>query len=480
MTGGEPIVATPAGQLTGVPRPAGALFLSVPYAAPPTGSLRFAAPEAARPWSGVRDAAAPGATPPVADRRAIGRLDMTPLFGPGWLPGEDYLTVNVWAPARPASGCPVLVFVPGGGFISGSSHAPVLGGDGFLRDGIVLVTVNYRLGVHGWAHLPGAPDNRGMLDVLAALQWVQNSIAAFGGDPGNVTLAGQSAGAMLVAAALASPLSTGLFHRVVSQSGHAGVAFLPDQFQRVTSALSAASGRPATAAGLADLSDAQVVALAGEVGAVDMTLPGRPSMRTSPFGPVVDPASLPAQPVELIADRRGTPADLLVGSNTDEANLYLIPTDRGPRATPADIAAAAARLQVPVDALTARYRANRPGLSDQQLLQQITTDGMFGDGTRQLTEAHAADKRGRTFSYEFAWASNAFDGQLGACHCLELPFVFETLDLPSLNGPQALLGTSPPADLGRRVHGAWARFVRTGDPGWSQHTPDSPVRHQIS
>jgi len=417
----------------------------------------------------------PGATPPAGERRAIGRLDMTAVLGPGWIPGDDYLTVNVWAAERPAAGCPVLVFVPGGGFISGSSHAPVLGGDGFLRDGIVLVTVNYRLGIHGWAHLPGAPDNRGMLDVLAALRWVQNSIADFGGDPGNVTLAGQSAGAMLVAAVLASPLSTGLFRRVVSQSGHAGVAFVPEQAQRVTDALSAASGVPATAAGLAALSEAQIVALAGQVGAVDMTVAGRPSMRTSPFGPVLDPRTLPAQPVELIAGGRAQPADLLVGSNTNEANLYLVPTGRAQQATPADVAAAAARLQVPVDALTARYRAHGPGLSDQQLLQQITTDGMFGDGTRRLTEAHSAADRGRTFSYEFAWPSDAFDGHLGACHCLELAFVFKTLGLPSLNGPQALLGTSPPADLARRVHDAWTGFVRNGDPGWAQHTHGSPA-----
>src|SRR5581483_9091652 len=195
----------------------GPVFRSVPYAAPPTGAGRFARPAPPLPWTGERDATTSGPTSPMPDRRWFGELDMGPLLG-GWTPGEDYLTVSVWTPST-SGRAPVLLWVHGGAFLAGTGDAPACDGSAFAPDGVVLVTCNYRLGVPGCLSVPGAPDNRGVLDVIAALRWVRENIAAFGGDPEQVTVGGQSAGGMIASTLLTEPEAGGLFQRVISQSG---------------------------------------------------------------------------------------------------------------------------------------------------------------------------------------------------------------------------------------------------------------------
>lgn len=452
----------------------GEVFWGLPYATTPRGRSRFDVPVPARDWAGVRDATVPGATPPAPLRLRIGDLDVAALLGGPGRAGEDYLTVNVWTPAGRPSGCPVLVFVPGGGFVSGSGAAAVLRGDAFARDGVVVVTVSYRLGLTGWAALPGAPANRGLLDVLAALRWVQDNVAEFGGNPDNVTLAGQSAGAMIVAAVLGTPDGAGLCRRAVSQSGNAGTAFVPEQTELVSRALGAALGVPATVDNLAKLDDAALVELMTAAQGIDLSASGTPTMRNSPWGLVLDEQTLPVQPIDLVEAGTAHPVDLLVGSNADEADLYLVPTGRKQAATAQDVAQLASRMRRPVQELEARYR--RPGsTSDGDVLARAMTDGMFGDGTRRLADAHRADPRGTTHAYHFGWRPGAFDGRLGACHCAELPLVFLTTDVPSLTGPSALLGSvGPPTGLADAVHDAWVGFIRNGEPGWPAHAPRAP------
>lgn len=243
MTDRATVVRTAQGAVRGRHREDPTVFLGIPYAAPPTGKDRFAAPRPHDPWEGVRDATEEGPTAPQGPRR-LGALDMAAYFGPGWVPGADYLTVNVWAPRPRPSAAPVMVFVHGGGFVAGSNRSPLYDGSRFARDGVVLVTVNYRLGIPGFLDLPGAPRNRGLLDVLAALRWVRRNIAAFGGDPGNITLFGQSAGATLTGAVLADPASAGLVGRAIVQSGSGRGAFTPGQAARVTAAAAEALGIP--------------------------------------------------------------------------------------------------------------------------------------------------------------------------------------------------------------------------------------------
>ncbi|MGB8941234.1 MAG: carboxylesterase family protein, partial [Streptomyces sp.] len=217
---GTRTVTTAQGVVAGARHEGFAVFRGIPYAAPPARTGLFAAPQPHAPWDGVRDATAAGPTAPQAERN-LGGIDMSPYFGPGWVRGDDYLTLDVWTPDHPSpashsgvqdlnarrAALPVMVFVHGGGFVAGSTRASLYDGTAFARSGVVLVTVNYRLGIGGFLDLPGVPRNRGLLDVIAALRWVRENIAAFGGDPDLVTLFGQSAGATLTGAVIAAPES---------------------------------------------------------------------------------------------------------------------------------------------------------------------------------------------------------------------------------------------------------------------------------
>src|SRR5580704_13359613 len=188
----ESVAATRYGQVRGQVRDGVASFLGIPYAASPTGELRFAAPEPPEPWAGVRDATAYGPTPPKPAYPA----PFDAVLPEPDVPGDDWLNLNVWAPEDLAGDRPVIVWIHGGAFANGNCAIPMYDGHNFARDGVVFVALNYRLGVEGFALLPGAPPNRGLLDQIAALEWVRDNIAAFGGDPANVTIFGESAGAM--------------------------------------------------------------------------------------------------------------------------------------------------------------------------------------------------------------------------------------------------------------------------------------------
>ncbi|MGW7516197.1 carboxylesterase/lipase family protein [Streptomyces sp. NPDC054796] len=477
----DPVVTTTGGRVRGRRGPQATVFLDIPYAAPPAGPLRFAPPRPHAPWSGIRDATAPGPTAPQPRRDAFGALDMSPYFGPGWVQGEDYLTVNVWTPDTgpdTRTALPVLVFVHGGGFVAGSARAGLYDGTGFARDGVVLVTLNYRLGAPGFLHLPDVPDNRGVLDIVAALRWVRDNIAGFGGDPGRVTLAGQSAGATLVGAVLAEPEAEGLFARAAMQSGSGLGAFTTEQAERVTHALGPALALDAapTAKGLADVSDERLVAVMPRLSGLDLTTDTAldPLAGLTPFSVVRD-----EQPAEAVAAGRGAAVDLLLGTNSQEGNLYLVPGGQLAATTEDELRASAARLHRAPDALLAAYRAARPRATPGELRSAVLGDALFGAGTWRMADAHATRAReeraagrdgARTHLYEFGWRSPALDGGLGAAHAVELPFVLDRTDLPELRGARGLLGPDAlPAGLADRVHAAWVAFARTGDPGWAPY-----------
>src|SRR5215469_9361156 len=221
-------------------------YLGIPYAASPTGPLRFAAPQPPATWTGVRECVAFAATPPKPDYVA----PFDALLPEPKIAGDDWLTLNVWTPDLAGHG-PVMVWIHGGAFANGNSAVRTYDGQAFARDGVVLVTINYRLGIDGFALLPDAPPNRGLLDQVAALEWVRDNIAAFGGDPGNVTIFGESAGGMSVTTLLGMPRARGLFSRVIAQSGAAQVGADPADARLVTGELTAALGAEATAANIA-------------------------------------------------------------------------------------------------------------------------------------------------------------------------------------------------------------------------------------
>jgi para-nitrobenzyl esterase len=468
----DPVVETSAGAVRGVRDRFGELYRAIPYAAAPTGVGRFAPPTPHPGWSGVRDGtqASPTAPQPARD---FGRLDMSPYFGPGWVRGEEYLTVDVRTPAADDGRRPVMVFVHGGGFVTGSTRAALYDGRAFARDGVVVVTLNYRLGIPGFLDLEGAPANRGLLDVLAALRWVRDTIPAFGGEPDAVTVFGQSAGATLTGALLATPDAKGLFRRAIMQSGSGTGTFTPEQARRVSAAAATALGVQPTAGAFAAIPDERFLEILPALAGLDLrtTTAADPLVGLSPFGLV-----LPVQPADALADGPAADVDLLIGTNTEEGRLYLVPQDRLEPSTEADLLALAAQVHDDPEALVATHRAARPDATPGELRSAVLGETLFGAGTARMADAHARISGGRTHVYSFAHRSTALDGRLGATHTVELPFVFDLADEPWLHGDTGLLGpASAPAGLAARMHGAWVAFAATGAPGWAPHDPRRPA-----
>jgi para-nitrobenzyl esterase len=459
------VVRTRGGAVRGRVTDGVAVFKGVPYAAPPFGPNRFAPPAPHEPWDGIRDALAFGPTAPQHPyRQPFDQLLPNPR-----IPGDDCLNLNVWTPDPGPARLPVMVWIHGGSFTNGSGAVPTYDGSRFARDGVVCVTVNYRLGVEGFARLAGAPDNRGLLDQVAALEWVRENIAGFGGDPHHVTIFGESAGAMSVVSLLSMPRAEGLFRRVIAQSGAGHHALTPATADRVAAELSAKLGVPATREALATLPyervlEAQDAVSQDAVTDRDPERWGEVALNAMAWEPVVDGEVLPARPIDGLVAGAGAGVDLLTGTNSEEQRLFMVPNGVIDLATEEAVVATAAGLGLGPHALAA-YRAARPEATPGDLLSAVVTDWFFRIPALRLVEAHGSHG-GRSHLYEFTWRSPQFGGRLGAAHYLEVGFVFERL------GPErALVGSDPPLSLADAMHAAWVAFARTGDPGWPCYDP---------
>jgi para-nitrobenzyl esterase len=454
----EPEARTTAGAVRGRAEGGLAVFRGIPFAQPPTGPARFAAPRPVMPWDGVRDATAFGSPPPQSS-----------VFGPAPAPADDdWLTLNVWTPAAdPAARRPVLVWIYGGAYKVGSAEIPAYDGGRLAREGdLVLVTFNYRTGVEGFAYLDGAPANRGLLDQMAALEWVRDNITAFGGDPGLVTVFGQSAGAGSVASLLAAPQATGLFGRAIAQSVP-GIYYSAPLAADVAAAIAAELGLRATAADLSEVDPVRLVA-AGD--AVDRKLSqygdrwGQVALTDTPFAPVVDGDVLPVTPWQALAVGAARDVPLIVGHTRDEARLFLAMSGQLGTITEERAAQVLRGLGPGPDGERA-YRAAFPGASAESLYELVQNDWVFRMPTLHLAQAQAA-AGGVAYLYELAWAAPVHGGILGACHGLDGPLVFGNLD----GGLAARLIGPPPYPAAEEVSAqfrtAWTRFAATGAPGW--------------
>ncbi|MFD1786199.1 carboxylesterase/lipase family protein [Sphingomonas floccifaciens] len=454
-----PQVRTAGGIVQGVAGADGTVFKGIPYAAPPIGAKRWRSPEPAPGWSGVRSADSYG--PPCAQAALRG---MTAVSG---ISREDCLYLNVWTPGAGRSSSnmrrPVMLWIHGGGFVNGSGTSPTFDGSRFAAQGIVLVTINYRLGVFGFLAHPdltkrsphGSSGNFGLEDQIAALRWVRANIAAFGGDPSNITIFGQSAGGASVLDLVASPRAHGLFARAIIQSGAAREAIAPvplAQAERTGAALAGEGG----IAALAALDTAAVGAL------VDAAPRG--AVR---FGPVIDGYVLPRAPMTVLADPAAPKVPLLIGSNAREA--------LGVVAEPDFDAAVRQAFGHNADAALARYRANGDDPVLGTAAQQFATDVTFRCGAVAAV-SRAAGRGLPTWQYQFEQSVPGREAQ-GAAHSVEAPYVFGTLSPTGFSG-------APYTDADRRLSALmtryWANFARTGDPNgpglprWPRFTSSEP------
>ncbi|MGK5729293.1 carboxylesterase/lipase family protein [Streptomyces sp. URMC 124] len=460
-SGGRPEVRIGAGELRGTREAGVAVFRGVPFAEPPVGPLRFAAPRPARGWDGVREAVVYGPPPPQGGHFGMDALARDAA-------GEDWLTANVWSPdPGPGAGLPVMVWIHGGAYTIGMSGLPEYDGGRLARDGrVVVVTFNYRVGPEGFGRIEGAPGNRGLLDQIAALEWVRENIRAFGGDPDRVTVFGQSAGGGSVAALLAMPRAAGLFHRAVAQSAQ-GTFFSPGLAADIAAACAAELGLRPTLADLAAVDPARLSAAGDAVGAKAARWAdrwGRAAHRSIPFSPVVGDDDLPVTPWQALTDGAGRDVALLVGHTRDEQRLFTAIEGLLGQVT-REQADAALRAYAPGPDGARRYREALPAASPEELYERVHSDWLFRMPSLRLARAQTA-AGGRAHVYELTWPAPGMGGAFGACHGLDVPLVFGNLDRGQ---PAVLIGEGPPPEaetLSARMRAAWTAFAAHGDPGW--------------
>ena len=459
MAPADPEVYTTAGRVRGRTENGVAVFRGIPFAKAPVGALRFRAPEAPEPWDGVRDAAGFGPTAPQAP------FPGAPAERPAESDTGEWLTVNVWTPDPGAKTLPVLVWIHGGAYLFGSASDPGFDGGKFAAAGAVFMSCNYRLGVEGFAEIPGAPANRGLLDLVAALRWTRQNIAAFGGDPANITVFGESAGAGVISALLAMDSARGLFRRAIAQSVP-GTFFTPELAADITRAIADAAALPATYEALSQAEPMRLVDAAMNVTGRMRQFPrwGPVRLTDTPFSPVVDGEVLPRAPWRALLSGAAREVELLTGHNRDEYRLFIAVSGRLGRITDED-AATVLNSFAPAPDGPAGYRKSYPDADAGGLFELVFSDWLFRMPTLHLAQAHAASG-GKTFLYELRAEAPAGPGMYGACHALDVPLVFGSAG----EGIGAMLtGDQPPAEfraLGDLMRSEWQRFATCGDPGW--------------
>ncbi len=466
IAAGSVVVTTRHGQVRGQVRDGVAAFKGIPYAAPPFGPNRFEPPRPPESWDGVRDALEYGRVAPQSPYAP----PFDRLMGDQGLAGEDCLNLNVWTPDPGARGLPVMVWIHGGAFVRGSGAVPTYDGSRFARDGVVCVTINYRLGADGFLHLGDGIANRGLLDQVAALTWVHENIKAFGGDPLRVTIFGESAGAFSVAILLSMPRAKGLFQRAIAQSGAGHHTSSLATAQLVGRNLADKLGVAPTMASIAAVPLERLVEAQAELGRELAVRPdpvrwGDVAANGMIFEPVVDGEVLPARPIEGIGAGASADRDLMVGTTTEEWRFFLVPGGAIDHVTEDRLSTMAGFMGLDVETALPLYRASRPRASPGDLLGALITDWFFRIPAIRLAEAHAKNA-GMTYMYEFAWRSPLFDGRFGAAHAMEIGFVFDNL---GLKGAMRLAGPEPPQVLADVMHRAWVEFAVSGAPGWSPY-----------
>jgi para-nitrobenzyl esterase len=441
-------VATTRGRVRGVAREHDVAFLGIPYAQPPFGSLRFAAPEPVYPWKGIIEANKFAPTAPQPERRFT--LIPEPIIPGGEAP--PCLSLNVFAP-RGEANLPVFVWIHGGGFTAGTPSSEWYDGAAFTRDGVVVVSVGYRLGCEGFLKLEDAPPNRAVLDCIAALEWVQENIAAFGGDPAKVTIGGQSAGGGMVTILGAHTRGPELCRGVIAMSGTAMRLGGSERAARTAAKIAETAGLPLTVDAFASLAPSKLIELQ-EAARLD---------RSNSLGPTVDGSVVASYLPNAIDEGATRTIPILAGATTEEG----VGPQRNTKATVDELNALLDRLGLD-EAGRRAFRAMYPDAKNGELRARAVTDCEFRVGPVRLAERRAAAGAAPTFLYETAWQSPGLE-KIGAVHCIDVPFAFDCLDH---EWAKHVCGNQGPQKMADAMHGAFVRFVTDGDPGFPAYDPD--------
>jgi para-nitrobenzyl esterase len=464
--GSDVIVETAGGRVRGQGTAGIARFLGIPYGADTGGANRFLPPKLAAPWSGVRDATFFGSSAPQTNPNPqpipAAMQPMMALFPrdpKGVAESEDCLRLNVWTPSpNRQSKKPVMVWLHGGGYSLGSGSWPIYEGSNFARtNDMVLVSVNHRLNMFGYAYMAEAlgadyrtSANVGQLDIVLALQWIRDNIAAFGGDPGNVTIRGQSGGGSKVSVLMAMPAAHGLFHKAIIESGPALRAGTPEAAAKNAARLIETLG------GKDKLRTASTQELLAAFFAMQTRLPGGGGGGAGGFSPVVDGVALPRHPFDPDATPLSAQIPLLIGSTHHEQATFLFGQ---PVADDAALRTIVQRLAPKgVDRAIAAYRTAYPQASPRELAILIGTDAGTGSRTRLLADRKSVQPA-PVYSYRFDWETKVLGGQFRATHGMDTSFIFNN------TGIDPLVGGDPTAKaLAQKVSRSWGAFARTGNP----------------
>ena len=462
----SPVVETASGKIRGAASGGILAFKGIPYGASTGGANRFRPPQPVTAWGGVRDALAYQGKAPQSPAQVKRRSEMDGILGPlDTTPEtEDCLTLNVWTPGTSGKR-PVMVWLHGGAFAYGSGNRAVTDGGNLARRGdVVVVSVNHRLNICGYLHLEdiggerfAGSGNAGSLDMIAALEWVRDNIAGFGGDPGNVTIFGESGGGGKVSALLVMPAAKRLFHRAVIQSGAAVRFTTRERANALADSVIKQLG------GLDRLAEAPLGALLGAIVPASRNAGKRayPLLDRYDFGPVVDGAAVTQHPAEPATSPLGDDIPLMIGGTSQEAALFLDDDAVWHRTLTEDqlrerIAAVAG---AEADAALALYRERMPGANPGDRLIAALTGSNFTVRTQLYVERRAARGGAPVYHYSLEWGSPFAGGRMGAHHAMDLPFVFDTPDVP-----RSTQGADGAPELAAAMSATWAAFARIGKP----------------